>query len=125
LIVLDASALLTIVKKERGADIVEATFGDAAISVVNLTEVISKVWDWNLDADKYVRNLAALPLEFVDFNFARAAQAGHLRPSTRNLGLSLGDRACLALAIERDCPVLTADRTWAKLNIGIPIQLIR
>jgi PIN domain nuclease of toxin-antitoxin system len=83
------------------------------------------VWDWNLDADMYVRNLAALPLEFVDFNFARAAQAGHLRASTRNLGLSLGDRACLALAIERDCPVLTADRMWTRLNIGIPITLIR
>jgi PIN domain nuclease of toxin-antitoxin system len=125
LIVLDASALLTVVKKERGADIVESTFGDAAISVVNVTEVISKVWDWNLDADTYVRNLAALPLEFVDFTFARAAQAGHLRSATRNLGLSLGDRACIALAIERDCPVLTADRSWAKLNIGVPIRLIR
>jgi PIN domain nuclease of toxin-antitoxin system len=125
LIVLDSSALLTVVKKERGADVVENAFGDAAISVVNVTEVITKVWDWGLDANAYVRNLAALSLEFVDFNLARAAQAGRLRSATRSLGLSLGDRACIALAIELNCPVMTADRNWAKLNIGVPIQLIR
>jgi PIN domain nuclease of toxin-antitoxin system len=72
-----------------------------------------------------VKNLVALPVEFVDFDFALAAIAGRLRAATRSLGLSLGDRACLALAIERNCPVMTADRSWAKLNLGIPIQLVR
>ena len=113
------------VKKERGADVVEAAFGDASISVVNLTEVLSKVSDWGLDANAYIKNLATLQLEFVDFNFDRAALAASLRASTRSFGLSLGDRACLALAIERDCPAMTADRNWAKLDIGVPIQLIR
>jgi ribonuclease VapC len=125
LIVLDSSALLTVVKKERGADIVEAAFGDASISVVNLTEVLSKVSDWGLDANAYIKNLATLQLEFVDFNFDRAALTASLRAATRSFGLSLGDRACLALAIERDCPAMTADRNWAKVNIGVPIQLIR
>jgi ribonuclease VapC len=125
LIVFDSSALLTVVKKERGADVVEAAFGDASISVVNLTEVLSKVSDWGLDANAYIKNLATLQLEFVDFNFDRAALAASLRAATRSFGLSLGDRACLALAIERDCPAMTADRNWAKLNIGAPIQLIR
>ena len=125
MIVFDSSALLTVVKKERGASIVEAAFGDALMSAVNLTEVLSKVSDWGLDANAYIRNLATLRLEFVDFNFNRAALAASLRAATRSFGLSLGDRACLALAIERDCPVMTADRTWAKLDIGVPIQLIR
>jgi len=56
---------------------------------------------------------------------AHALIAARLRPLTRHLGLSLGDRICLALAIERQCPALTADRNWANLKIGIPIQLIR
>ena len=125
MIVLDASALLATVKRERGAEAVEAVFAEAAISAVNVTEILTKVSDWGLDARAYVRNLAALPLEFVDFNFARAALAAHLRKSTRSFGLSLGDRACLALGIERQCPVMTADRNWTKLNIGVPIVLIR
>jgi len=125
LIVLDSSALLTIVKKERGADIVEAAFGDAAISAVNVSEVLSKVWDWGLDANTYIGDLTRLRLEVVDFDFSRAALAASLRATTRSFGLSLGDRACLALAVERDCPAMTADRNWAKLNIGVPIQLIR
>jgi len=56
---------------------------------------------------------------------AHAVITAKLRPLTKPLGLSLGDRTCLALAIDRECPVMTADRNWAKLNIGVPIQLIR
>lgn len=104
---------------------VEAALSDAAISAVNVTEILSKISDWGLDARAYEKNLAALPLEFVDFNFARAAFAAQLRNDTRPFGLSLGDRACLALGMERRCSVLTADRSWAKLDIGVPIVLIR
>ena len=124
-IVLDSSALLAIVKREQGAEIVEAVLPDAAISVVNLTEILSKVSDWGLDAAAYEKNLRNLPLEFVDFSFTNAVTAGRLRKDTRAFGLSLGDRACLALAFERQCSVLTADRNWAKLDIGVPIELIR
>ncbi len=94
MIVFDSSALLTVVKKERGADIVEAAFGDASISVVNLTEVLSKVSDWGLDANAYVKNLATLQLEFVDFNFERAVlrrvcvQQRGVRPITRGSRVS-------------------------------------
>jgi PIN domain nuclease of toxin-antitoxin system len=63
--------------------------------------------------------------EIVDVTMIHALIVAKLRPLTKALGLSLGDRTCLALAIERDCPAMTADRNWAKLNIGVPIQLIR
>jgi PIN domain nuclease of toxin-antitoxin system len=124
-IVLDTSALLASLKRESGADAVDAVLDQAAISMVNVAEIMTKVADWGLDANAYAKNLAALPVEFVPFDFTLAVIAGRLRSPTRGLGLSLGDRACLALAIERNCPVLTADRNWNKLSLGIPIQLIR
>ena len=125
MIVLDSSAVLARVKDEPGADVVEMALSEAAISVVNVAEILTKVSDWGLDSADYVRNLRALRLEFVDFNFGHAALAADLRAATRMFGLSLGDRACLALGIERKCPIMTADRNWAKLDIGIPIVLIR
>jgi len=112
-------------KREPGADAVQAKLTEAAITAVNVAEILTKVSDWNLDANAYLKNLIALPMEFVDFGLALAVIAGRLRAATRGFGLSLGDRACLALAMERNCAVLTADRNWAKLNLGIPIQLIR
>jgi PIN domain nuclease of toxin-antitoxin system len=54
-----------------------------------------------------------------------ARQTGALRPATKALGLSLGDRACLALARRERLPILTADRSWAKLDLGIPIKVMR
>jgi len=69
--------------------------------------------------------LDALPIEWVAFSDVHAAKAGELWRNTRQAGLSLGDRACLALAIERDLPVLTADRAWAGLALPIDIHLIR
>ena len=125
MIVLDSSAVLARVKDEPGADVVDAALAESAISVVNVAEILTKVSDWGLDSADYVKNLRALRLEFVDFNFGHAALAADLRAATRMFGLSPGDRACLALGIERKCPVMTADRNWAKLEIGIPIVLIR
>jgi PIN domain nuclease of toxin-antitoxin system len=124
-IVLDSSALLAILKQESGASIVEGALAEAAISTVNVSEILSKVSDWGLDATAYEKELISLSIEYVDFNFVRAALTAQLRKETRAYGLSLGDRACLALAVERKCAVLTADRNWAKLDLGIPIELIR
>jgi PIN domain nuclease of toxin-antitoxin system len=69
--------------------------------------------------------LDPLPIEWVAFSDLHAAKAGELWRSTRQAGLSLGDCACLALAIERDLPVLTADPAWAGLGLPIDVQLIR
>ena len=61
----------------------------------------------------------------VPFDARQAIIASDLRPSTRHLGLSLGDRACLALANSLGAPVMTADRAWAALDVGISITVIR
>ncbi len=123
--ILDASALLAHIGGEPGSDGVDALAGEALISAVNLAEVLSKLTERGLsqrDADGIVYRYR---LEIVPFDEELARQTGALRPATRSLGLSLGDRACLALAQRERLPVLTADRSWAKLDLGVAIRVVR
>jgi len=124
--VLDASALLALLHNEKGADRVEeAIFNKAVISSVNWAEVIQKVIAKNISIDNLDNELAAVGLSFLSFDRQQASIAGSLWQQTKELGLSLGDRACLALAQQLDLPVLTADKIWQRLDIGVSIQLIR
>jgi len=124
--VLDASALLALLHNEKGADKVEeAIFNKAVMSSVNWTEVIQKAIARNISVDNLDNELAELGLSFLSFDMQQAYIAGSLWQQTKELGLSLGDRACLALAIHLDLPVLTADKIWQQLDIGVSIQLIR
>jgi PIN domain nuclease of toxin-antitoxin system len=125
-VVLDASALLALLHNETGADRVEeALLNKAVISTVNWTEVIQKAIAKNISIDGLDNELEELGLSFISFESQQARVAGSLWQQTKTLGLSLGDRACLALAIHLDLPVLTADKIWQQLDIGISIQLIR
>ena len=124
--VLDASALLALLNSEPGADRVAAamTHG-AAMSAVNYSEVIAKLRDNGMALDEVIAILTPLSIQVIDFTTAHAARAGDLRPPTRAAGLSLGDRACLALADEMGAPALTTDRGWERLTIGVTISVIR
>ncbi len=127
-LVLDASALLALVFNEAGADVVEeAMSGDVAMSAVNLAEVVSRLVDYGLDAAEATDILGPLSFRFrvVDFGSEAAWRSGLLRSATKRLGLSLGDRACVALAVELDIPVLTADQAWSSLALGISVRTIR
>jgi PIN domain nuclease of toxin-antitoxin system len=124
-IVLDASVVMAFLKQEKGWDSVESHLASAALSTVNAAEVLSRYAEVGIDPELVHQQIEAMECEVVAVTMAHALIAAKLRPLTKPLGLSLGDRTCLALALERDCPVLTADRIWAKLNIGIPIKLIR
>ena len=127
-VVLDASALLVLIQDEVGADTVSAviTQGKAIISTVNLSEVIGKLAEIGMPKTEIEAFQAELPIEVADFNEAMALEAGMLRLTTRQLGLSLGDRACLATArVLGNLSVLTADRVWADLNIDLKIVLVR
>ncbi len=123
--VLDASAVLSTFRGEPGGEVAEEAFGDSLISAVNLCEVVSKLVDEGItEADALL--IAMTPsYAIADFDEALGLQAGALRAATRRWGLSLGDRACLALARREGLPVLTADRAWASLDIGVEIRLIR
>lgn len=123
--VLDASALLAFVNGESGAEKVTAVLGEAMISAVNLCEVVTKLALRNSSSHPVLGELAESELEVVDFDRSLAEATGLLAVVTRGLGLSLGDRACLALAQRERATALTADRAWRKVDLGIDIRLIR
>jgi len=124
-VVLDASALLALLNSEPGSRIVEESLSSAAVSAVNLSEVVSKLSERGMPEAEVRTALEGLGLDVRPFDTAMAYSAGTLRPATRGLGLSLGDRACLALGLSLSAPVLTTDRSWRKLKIGVKIRAIR
>jgi PIN domain nuclease of toxin-antitoxin system len=124
-VVLDASALLALLNQEQGSDVVAASIPEAIISTVNLSEVISKLVDAGLPEAVTHQVLDGLMLNVVPFDEVQAFKAGMLRLQTKALGLSFGDRACLALAKYLDRPVLTADQIWRNLDLGVDVRLIR
>ncbi|WP_347178899.1 type II toxin-antitoxin system VapC family toxin [Roseofilum capinflatum] len=124
-VVVDASAILALLNQEKGSEEVTRFIGKAAISSVNLSEVIAKLAELNIPEDVITKILSNLRLEVIPFSEEQALQAGMLRPVTKSLGLSLGDRACLALGISLHQPVLTSDRQWSHLNLNVDVQLVR
>ena len=122
--ILDASALLALIQREAGYEHVLSALPRARMSTVNLSEVLSKqtaghraqpLEDW----------LEELGIAVDDFTREDARTAAELVGATRKYGLSLGDRACLALARRTALPVLTADRAWKRLDVGIDVRVIR
>ena len=124
-VVFDASAMLAILKREPGADRALAALDRASISSVNVAEVQSKLIATGLDRHGAWTPIAMLGCRTISFGEDLAREAGSLVEVTRPYGLSLGDRACLALAMERKATVYTTDREWKKLSLGIEIEVIR
>lgn len=124
-VVLDASAVLAYLQGEPGGDLVAEQMAAAVIGAVNLSEVIAKLVDKGLDQGAVDETLQSVGLEAVAFDLAQARAAGLMRAATRKRGLSLGDRACLALARARGAPALTADRAWTEVAAGVEVRLIR
>jgi len=124
-IALDASALLAFLFAEKGHERVAKHLNDSCLSAVNLAEVASRFARDGHDPRELCRRIADSSIEIVPFLTGDAAIAAALVPITQEYGLSLGDRACLALAMVRQIPALTADRAWASLNLPVAVQLIR
>lgn len=123
--ILDASAILALLNNEPGSEIVINALPEAAIGSVNLSEVVAKLADSGMPAVEVRSAIDALGLEVINFDLEMAYGAGMFRPLTRRSGLSFGDRACLALGLSLGLPVLTSDRAWADLDLGIVVQVIR
>jgi ribonuclease VapC len=123
--VLDASALLALLQNEPGGDLVQELLETAAISSVNWSEVAQKALDWQTEIEGLRQELEALGLEIMPFTAPLAEMTARLRPATRQAGLSLGDRACLALAAVLDLPAVTADRVWPDLGLPLKIRVVR
>jgi ribonuclease VapC len=124
-VVLDSSALIAFLRREPGMDVVAPRLRDAMISTVNYAEVLAKVAEFGAPAPTVRGMLDNLEVRIVDFTSVHAVTAAALRESTRSFGLSLGDRACLALGVIEQAVVLTADRIWADSDVSIMVRVIR
>jgi ribonuclease VapC len=122
-VVLDASAVLALLQEEAGADQVESLLDGALMSSVNLAEVIQKGEQHDVNTEGLEYDLEALGIEFRDFDVASARPTAELW--SRGSGLSLGDRACLALATVTGIPAVTADTRWARLRLPVEVRVVR
>ena len=125
-VVLDASALLVYLQRERGHLLVEPLLEASAMSAVNLSEVLQKSAAAGVSTEGLLADLQAVGLRVHAFDCDDAACAADLWATTRKLGLSLGDRACLALAKRLHLPAYTADRAWAAIQVpGVVVRTVR
>jgi len=123
--VIDASAVLATIKNEPGGDRSGDTARGARISAVNYCEIVGWLAERGATPGDVEKVVAPFGLLIEQFDRARAMCAGLLAAKTRRRNISLGDRACLALAAELRLPVVTGDRAWRDLDLGIEIRLIR
>jgi PIN domain nuclease of toxin-antitoxin system len=124
-VVLDASAALAAFAQEPGAEKVAAILEDSIMSSVNLAEICGKLISRGLNRSEAEEAALDAAKYIAPFDVEQALLAGALIRQTRGLGLSLADRACLALAITIKAPVYTTDKAWKKLDLGLDIHLIR
>ena len=126
-IILDASALLAMLRDEPGGDKVAEALNGSRMCVVNLAEVTSHFVYNDMPPAEVDAMLHPLPIALVDADAGLARVAGHLRAVTSKAGLSLGDRFCLALALREGLPAWTADKQWASVakEIGVNVEVIR
>jgi ribonuclease VapC len=124
--VLDASVLLAVLNAEAGAEkLTPQLLAAATASTVNLAEVQSKLVSRGIDPDDAWEAALSPIREAEPFTPQQAKTAGSLVAQTSAMGLSLGGRACVALAIALKAPVYTADRLWKNLKVGVRIHLVR
>ena len=119
--------MLALLFGETGADAVRPRIRGGLISPVNMAEVLAKLVDKGLPAEEAARAVDMLGMEPVPLSVEQAQLSAALRSTTRAVGLSLGDRACLALARERGLPAVTAERRWPEVaeQAGVTVEVIR
>lgn len=124
-IVFDSSAILALLNEEAGKEVVSENLDRAVVSTVNIVEVATVLIRKGLNSGEIFNLLKETFLHIEDFDLEQSVIAASIDEVTKHQGLSLGDRACLALAKSKNLPVLTADKVWKGLKLKINIQLIR
>ena len=123
--ILDASALLAVLGDEPGCEVVAPLLDGAFVSTVNWSEVLARYMNLHLDTTGRGPEIESLGVSLAPFTSRQAEVAAGLVPLTRTAGLSLGDRACLALALDLSGQPVTADRAWGQIDVGLEVRLIR
>ena len=124
-VVLDASAFLAVANREPGADLIYPRLKASIMSAVNAAEVLQKLAEKGMSHKKASEYLRQFVPEIADFDYRQAVLVAAMVPKTSPLDLSFADRACLALGSLRGVSVLTGDQNWARIDLGIHIEVIR
>jgi ribonuclease VapC len=124
-VVLDASALLAVLLGEPGAETVIARRHGAVMSAVNYSEVVARTTELCGSLEEAKRRVDRQEIAVIPLDQTMAAVAAALRAATRDFGVSLADRCCLALALTKNVPVLTGDRKWREFDVGVAVELFR
>jgi len=120
--VLDASALIAFIRNEPGAEKVAAVLTGSCISAVNLEETISKMIQYGKQLEAVSYQIERLRIPVIPFDAEQARIASSLWKSTRPFGLSLGNRACLSLALKLSVPALTTESDWSENEVGVRVR---
>jgi ribonuclease VapC len=123
--ILDASALLALLNNEPGAKRVEEILRESVLGAVNACETVGKLVSSGMSVADAQSSVELINIEVLSFDEGAAYKAGGLIAETRKLGLSLGDRACLALGLILNLTVVTADQSWSRLKLPVAIEVIR
>jgi len=125
-VVLDASALLALIKNEQGAEIVEELLGNIVMSSVNVSEVASILLDSKMSVTEAREAIEPFIDSIVPFDLEQSINCASLGKISKHLGLSLGDKACITLGIKLGVPIYTADKIWQEFKSKeVNIKLIR
>lgn len=123
--VLDASALIALLRKEPGAEQVAAVLTDSCISSVNLAETYGKMVEYGKRLEDVAYQIERLRIPVIPFDSGQAQIVASFWKLTRSIGMSLGDRACLALALQRSAPAFTTEKDWLRCDVGVHVVKIR
>lgn len=122
---LDSSSVLAVIFNERGGESVACHFDGGLLSTVNLAEILTKLQLGGWETDFAWSRVLNMGFEVAPYDAEQARLTAELIDHTRPYGLSLGDRACLALAMQRKATVYTTDKAWKNLSLGIEVEVIR
>lgn len=125
MIVIDSSAVVAFLLRERGHEIVARRLSTSCISAVNFSEVLARMTRDLIEPQQLAPKLLELGLTLVDFDRSQAIVAGEIRETARLHGIGFADCCCVALAITRDLPVLTADRAWQIMADKVSVEFLR
>lgn len=125
MIIVDSSAFIALVNKESGWEVMEPYADAMVMSAINISESICAMRDKAIPDAKIDAVIATMVMEIAVFDAYQASKTADLRKYTKSFGLSLGDRACIALGMERKLPIFTADKIWSKCDLDADIRVIR
>ena len=125
-VVLDASALLALIQEEKGADVIRPLLRSAVMSAVNIAETLTALQRVHITPQEAVVSVSDIIETIVPFDLEQAQYVAELQPHVQHKGLSLGDRACIALGLKLQAPIYTADKIWGQLQLSkADIKIIR